>query len=228
VLHPVGPLTAAVYWRRRLMVLTLLLAVLGGGGWLGVSLVTREPEGTRTVASSSSAGTSAPGTPALERVVPSLASVQTPTPPAPAAVAAPEPEVAAAPEPGGPCSDDMITVEVRGPGSVPAGSGPTLELVVTNVSPVPCERVLDEELQEIVLLDPAGARVWGSNDCQPESSDDVRVLASGEQVFFPLVWSGLTSEPGCAAPRAALPPGQYTLRGRLDTRVSGDTALTLT
>ena len=35
VLHPVGTLPAAVYWRRRLVVLVLLLAVLGGGAWLG-------------------------------------------------------------------------------------------------------------------------------------------------------------------------------------------------
>jgi hypothetical protein len=230
VLHPVGPLPAAVYWRRRLLVLTLLLAVVVGGGWLGVALITRDPEGTRTVASSSSAGTSAADTPALERVVPSLASVQTPTPPPTAAVTTPTPEVPvdAGPQPGGPCSDDMIAVEVRGPGSVPAGSGPSLELVVTNVSPVPCQRALDKELQEIVLLDGAGNRLWGSNDCQPESSDDVRILAPGEQVFFPLVWSGLSSEPGCAAPRTAMPPGQYVLRGRLDTKSSGDTPLTLT
>src|SRR3954465_6426212 len=38
VLHPVGPLPAAVYWRRRVLVLTLLVSVLGGGGWLGWGL----------------------------------------------------------------------------------------------------------------------------------------------------------------------------------------------
>lgn len=229
VLHPVGPLPAAVYWRRRLMVLTLLLAVGGGGGWLGVALATRDHGATEPAASTSSVSPEAPGTPALERVVPSLASVQTPTPPATAPVATtPVEPVDAGPQPGGPCSDDMIAVEVRAPASVPAGSAPSFELVVTNVSAVPCERVLDKELQEIVLLDAAGARLWGSNDCLPESSDDVRLLAPGEQVVFPLVWSGLSSEPGCAAPRTAMPPGQYTLRGRLDTRASADTPLALT
>ncbi|RBY84183.1 MucR family transcriptional regulator [Blastococcus sp. TF02A-26] len=229
MLHPVGPLPAAVYWRRRLMVLTLLLAVLGGGGWLGVALATREPEGTRPAASSSSAAPEPAEPPALERVVPSLASVQTPTPPAAASVPPPAPEVPVdtGPQPGGPCSDEMIAVEVRAPASVPVGSGPTVELVVTNVSPAPCSRVLDAELQEIVLLDSDGARRWGSNDCQPESSDDVRLLAPGEQAVFPLVWSGLSSEPGCAAPRTAMPAGQYVLRGRLDTRPSPDTPLTI-
>ncbi len=225
MLHPVGPLPAAVYWRRRALVLTLLLAVLGGGGWLGVALLTRDPADAGTAAGgTSAASTRAPATPALERVVPSLASVQIPSPlPAPSTAAPTAEAPPVGPQPGSPCSDDMIAVAVRAPGSVPAGSGPTFELVVTNVSPVPCVRVLDLELQEIVLLDQAGARLWGSNDCRPESSDDVRTLAPGEQVAFPLVWSGLSSEPTCTVARTPMPPGQYALRGRLDTRPSPDT-----
>src|SRR5215211_6490744 len=39
VLHPVGKLPAAVYWRRRALLLTLVLALLGGGAWLAVTLV---------------------------------------------------------------------------------------------------------------------------------------------------------------------------------------------
>jgi hypothetical protein len=77
-------------------------------------------------------------------------------------------------------------------------------------------------LQEILLLDGAGTRLWGSNDCFPEESSDLRTLAPGETLAFPLVWGGLTSEPGCTAPRATPSPGAYVLRGRLDTEVSPD------
>src|SRR3712207_3087989 len=118
-------------------------------------------------------------------------------------------------------------LEVRGPGSVPVGGKPTFELVVTNVSSVPCVRVLDEGLQEIVMSDAAGNRVWGSNDCFPGNSSDTRTLAPGESVAFPLVWGGLTSEPSCTAARTAPAPGQYALRGRLGTKVSADASLTL-
>jgi hypothetical protein len=229
VLHPVGPLSAAVYWRRRALVLALVLAVLGGGGWLGVALLrggAGDPGGSDAAATDSSAAPSeAADTPALERVVPSLASVQTPTAPATPSVVAPP---AAGPQPGDPCSDDMIAVQVRAPAGAPAGSSPTFELLVGNVSAVPCVRVLDEELQEIVLLDGAGARLWGSNDCQPESSDDVRTLAPGEVVSFPLVWSGLSSEPSCTVARQTVAPGQYVLRGRLDTRPSADIPFAVT
>ena len=225
MLHPVGPLSAAVYWRRRVLVLMLLLALLGGGGWLAFALATGgSGDADASAGGTSTTSTRPAGTPALERVVPSLASVQTPTPPASStATTAPRtPPPAAGPQPGDPCGDDMIAVAVRAPASAPVGSGPTFELLVTNVSAVPCVRVLDKELQEIVLLDTAGARLWGSNDCRPEASDDVRTLAPGEVVAFPLVWSGLSSEPTCTVPRTPMPPGQYVLRGRLNTAPSPD------
>jgi hypothetical protein len=222
VLHPVGPLPAAVYWRRRLLVLALLLAVLGGGGWLVVAAVTGGDGGTATSATAATTDAAAPGDepPALAQVVPALAGVQTPTPaPEPPAEPAPVP---ADPTPGGPCSDDMIGLEVRGPGSAPVGGKPTFELVVTNVSSVPCVRVLDAGLQEVLLLDAAGNRVWGSNDCFPEATSDTRTLAPGESVAFPLTWGGLTSEPSCTAERRTPAPGQYVLRGRLDTKTGPD------
>jgi hypothetical protein len=226
VLHPVGPLPSAVYWRRRLLVLLLVVAVLGGGGWLVVAVASGGP-GSATAAATPT-GTPAEPTdpPALEQVVPSLASVQTPTPPpvvpeSPAATQ-PAPAEVPAPTPGGPCGDDMIGLEVRSPGSAAVGGRPTFELVVANVSAVPCVRALDKELQEVVLFDGAGTRLWGSNDCFPEASDDTRTLAPGETVAFPLVWGSRTSEPTCTAERTVLGPGQYVLRGRLDTKVSGD------
>jgi hypothetical protein len=226
VLHPVGPLPAAVYWRRRLLVLTLLLAVLGGGGWLLVAALTGGGSGATATAAATTSPPAEPAAepPALERVVPSLASVQTPTPaPEPAAEPAPEP----APTPGGPCSDDMIELAVRTPGSAPVGGKPTFELVVSNVSTVPCVRVLDAGLQEVLLLDGSGNRVWGSNDCFPESGSDTRTLAPGESVTFPLVWGGLTSEPSCTAERTTPAPGQYAVRGRLDTEVSAEVPFTI-
>jgi hypothetical protein len=229
VLHPVGPLPAAVYWRRRFLVLAGTLGVLGGGGWLGVAAVSSGSSPDTVAVAADAAPAPAP---ALDQVAPSLAAVQVPTPaptPSSAAPTTEAPPTAPGPVSGGPCADDMIGVEVRpDPASTPVGSKPTFDLVVTNVSPVACVRTLDKGLQEIVLLDAGGNRVWGSNDCFPEASSDVRTLQPGEAVEFPVLWSGLGSAPGCAGERSAPGPGSYVLRGRLDTKTSPDATLTLT
>jgi hypothetical protein len=227
VLHPVGRLPARVYWRRRLVVLTVLLGVLAGGGWLTLRLV---DGGLGPVAAAPTTSSSAVPTPALERVLPSLAAVRTPEagPGMPGAemrrTPVPQP---AGPTPGGPCTDDMIDLAMRAPTVVPAGSTPRLEIVVRNVSDVPCVRRLDKELQEILLLDPDGERVWGSNDCFPEESDRSRTLAPGEGVALTIVWGGLTSEPECAGERTTPPAGLYLLRGRLDAKTTPDRRIRL-
>jgi hypothetical protein len=122
----------------------------------------------------------------------------------------------------------MIGLEVRTPGTAAVGSKPTFELLVSNLSAVPCVRALDKGLQELLLLDSAGNRIWGSNDCFPEASSDPRTIAPGETVTIPLVWGGLTSEPTCTAPRSNPPAGNYVVRGRLDTKISADAPLALT
>lgn len=226
--HPVGALPAAVYWRRRVTVLVVLLAVLGGLGWGGYQWVTGPNDADTTNAATSTASTST-RPPRLEQVVPPIAGVATPTPPElpvvdDAATTAPAPP---APVAGDPCSDDMLAVEVRVPAAVASGSKPTFELLVANVSAVPCVRALDKGLQELVLLDASGNRLWGSNDCFPEVTSDTRTLAPGETVTFPIVWGGLSSEPTCTAARSPLPPGNYLVRGRLDTEQSADAPLTI-
>ncbi|MEI4277001.1 MucR family transcriptional regulator [Klenkia terrae] len=234
MLHPVGELPAGVYWRRRALVLGIALSVAGGGGWLAASV----GSGTTPVtpaASSDSAAEPSLDTPSLEQVVPSLAAVQTPaeqTPleSAPVATETAPPPVApaAGPVEGQACTDDMLAVDV-----VPAapqaavGTKPTFTLVVTNIAGVSCTRSLDAGLREVVLLDAAGTRVWGSNDCFPERSSEPRTLAAGEAVSFPVQWGGLTSEPTCTVTRANPPAGAYQLQGRLDTKVGGATPFTL-
>jgi hypothetical protein len=220
VLHPVGPLPAAVYWRRRTLVLTLLLSVLGGGGWLGYAVATgRFDQRTTTAAAPSSAPVAVPS---LERVVPSLAGVRIPASSAEVASS-----TSATPTAPVACTDDMIAVEVRTPGTAAEGTQATFALLVTNAAPVPCVRSLDEALQELVLFDALGDRLWGSNDCLPGTGSDPRTLAPGEVVSFPVEWSGLTSEPTCTAPRVPLPPGAYVVRGRLDTIVSAGAPFTV-
>ncbi len=229
MLHPVGPLPAAVYWRRRVLVLLLALSVLGGGGWLGLLGVQRW---RATAAAPRPAAATAPlPTPALERVMPSLAVVGLPssarssaTPPVPTTGPAAS-ALSRSPVPQ--CTDDMIAVAVSAPASAPAGSRPSLQLVVTDISAGACARDLAAGQREIVLVDSRGSQVWSSADCAPASTGDVRTLAAQQAVSLPVAWDGLTSDPTCAGPRIAPPKGHYVLRGRLGTKKTADVPLTL-
>jgi hypothetical protein len=228
VLHPVGPLPTAVYWRRRLLVLTLLLSVLGGGGWLGMTYLGRRPAQSSLASAAATSPRTVVPTPSLEQVVPSLAGVAIPTAvPAASPAAVTAAPTTAAPAAGGPCSDAMLSLQLHAPASAAVGTRPTFELVVTNTSAVPCVRAVDSALQQMVLLDAAGNRVWGSSDCAAAGTSDTRTLAPGEALSFPVTWRGLTSEPTCTAPRVTPPPGAYVLRGRLDTLTTPDVPLTL-
>src|SRR3954469_3992958 len=114
VFPPVGELPARVYWRRRLLVLALLFAVLGGAAWLGFALIAgRDGEAAATGESSTVPG------PLLERVAPSLSAVATPDPPPRRAT----PQVpASASVAGGPGTEEMLRLEVRAPAPAAVGS----------------------------------------------------------------------------------------------------------
>ena len=225
MLHPVGKLPAAVYWRRRALVLLLLLSFLGGGGWIAVSGLQRW-RASAGAPVPAAASTPLP-TPALEQVVPALPGVRLPS-------AAGSTTAAGVPVPAGlgtaaaPCTDDMIALAVRAPATVAVRSTPVFQLVVTDTAPVPCVRDVAKGRQEIILLDPAGTRLWSSGDCAPDPAGDVRTLTPGQAVAFQVAWDGMTSDPTCAGPTVAPAAGHYVLRGRLGTKMSADAPLTLT
>ncbi|PRZ43198.1 hypothetical protein CLV47_103256 [Antricoccus suffuscus] len=93
-----------------------------------------------------------------------------------------------------------------------AGDKPRLILSVVNKSTVPCIRDLNAAGQELLIFDAAGGRLWSSNDCYPESSNDTRTLAAGQKVDYTVIWSGKVSEPTCTAPRPLLGPGTYAVQ----------------
>lgn len=200
MLHPVGPLPAAVYWRRRVLVLLLAGAVVGGGGWLATTAIDWRP---------GPAEASSGGSPARGQVLPSLAGAQAPTPV---------------------CTDEMIDLTVRAPAAAVVGSRPTFQLVVTNMSTAACVRSLGAEQQEIVLADATGQRIWSSADCLAEGtgSQSRTTLTPGQAVSLDVVWGGRRSEPTCMAERVSPPPGRYVLRGRVGTKAAPEVALTLT
>ena len=79
VLHPVGKLPARVYWRRRRVLLGLLLSSCGGGGWIGWAA---PPVGCRCTPTAA-AGPRRPRRARAPSVLPSLAATRPLVPPPP-------------------------------------------------------------------------------------------------------------------------------------------------
>lgn len=248
---PVGPLPAAVYWRRRWVAVGSAVAVIVALTW-GLAALTRSSDHTGTTRPASRVAVSAPqetspppAAPISAALLPATlpSQAQPSTAPQPGAVgstpttpAAPEPTPAvtaqAAPTPPPapppdpvPCTNEMIAVRAEVDGAEhPVGERTLLRLVVTNSSDRPCVRDLDPVRQEIVVWSAdGGQRLWSSNDCSSAKGANPRTLQPGEPVSFSVRWAGRTSAPGCPARRETVPVGEYRLLTRVDDVISPPT-----
>lgn len=127
-----------------------------------------------------------------------------------------------------PCPDSAITLTVssRQP-SYPVGDPPVLMLTVRNIAKVTCLRDVGA-WQEQILLYAGKTRLWSSNDCYPDGAKDVQALKPGQAITSMVVWSGLSSQPGCAGRRVRVPAGTYQLVGQLGTLTGKPGRLVLT
>ncbi|MFN2625521.1 MAG: hypothetical protein ABR520_05495 [Mycobacteriales bacterium] len=199
IVHPRGPLPASIYWRRRAVLLgVLLVAVLllrscvGGGG-----------DGSATLrgAGSSATPSSTAGSPAR-----SAAASRAPV---------------ASGSPGAPCRLATLqigaTTDAR---SYPAGVRPKLTLSVRNVGPTSCRIDLGQPARELRIVSGTD-RVWSSDDCSQGGGSNPVALQSGEIRSFSVTWFRRRSAPGCVGGQPSVPPGTYRVIGRIGDFVQG-------
>ncbi len=249
--EPVGPLPAAVYWRRRGVALAAVVAVLAilpsaagavlhpapAPGPAPATGVVDRAAGLDLDGAGSAAGPYDPA-PANEDATPATGpSTAEPTATDPTTTERLRPDdsahhlvAAATPVPVPPtgpvpCTNAMLAAAAEvDPAVHPVGSRPVLRLVLTNTSGQPCVRDLDPARQEIVVWSADGRdRLWSSNDCVNASTIDLRTLVPGRPVAFALTWAERTTTPGCAQPRTLVPAGTYRLLVRLDDLISPPT-----
>ena len=223
---PVGPLPAAVYWRRRAGAFAAVVVVLVLGVWVvatagGGADGDADGDGAQFAAGAPPVVAAPSSSPA-----PSTASPAAPTPPPPTPLA---PVLPAAPPPGG-CPDAVVGVQAQSAASTfPVGTEPEFRLLVTNTGPVACVVDADASRQEVLVhLADGVTRVWSSNDCYGSGTPDPRSLAPGEQLVFPVAWSGLSSAPGCAGERMPVLGGEFRLAVRFGALVSAPVPFSLT
>jgi hypothetical protein len=210
----VGPLPAAVYWRRRGVVLVGVLIVVvvfsyACGGW-------SRPAG----AGPSGAKTSPSPTP----LHPVIGATPTPTP---------SPTPFTLPGLTQPCTDEEMQVSAAAvPAQVAYGTPISLTITLRNASARSCERNIGADVQELRIL-AGGTLIWSSDDCSPNHGNEVSTFEPGQEAKFALTWNGRVSRTGtgtvtCLATALAPQPGVYQVIGRLGDKLSEPFTLRLT
>lgn len=214
-----GPLTPAVYWRRRLFVLGVVAALL----LITVNLV-RGNDGTpddasakaTTVAGGSSAGAS-----------PSSAPTTTPTgkkdgknggkrggkkggattPSAPTTPAYTPPPAPVLVDPVGFCADSDVSVSPYVTGAV-AGRAVTITLRLRTITAAACTwRISPGHLAFKITQD--GEETWTSRECRRKVPTDSVVVRQAVTSTYDLTWSSRLSDAGCPTLAAFAQPGEY-------------------
>ena len=209
-----GPLTPAVYWRRRVFVLGVVAALLliavnvvrGNGdnldaGTVSATIVAAEPtapastpavdgtDGEQKKGRGKGAGRGRPADPAPSQ------PVYTP-PPAPVLV-----------DPVGSCADDDIAVSPYVVGAV-AGRTVTITLRLRTISAEACTwRISENHLALKITSD--DEEVWASRDCPRKLPKDSVVVRQAVTSTYDLTWNSRLSDVGCPKLTAFAQPGDY-------------------
>lgn len=221
----VGPLPAAIYWRRR--------AVVIGGVLVAVLMTAYACQATGSPANSSKVSAT-PTAPAGSNP----SSDPSPTPSV--GVIAPAAEVSASPtptsEPGVDpklCTDSELRVTVRsGRVSLARGAELTITLLVKNTAKRSCTRDVGADAQELRLVQ-GTEKVWSSDDCGGLRGHDVRQFPAGHERSYTVIWNGKSSrycvKTGKRTPDGPEPKaGEYQLFGRVGTDLSEPLDIKLT
>jgi hypothetical protein len=244
----VGPLPPAVYWRRRALVLGVLLLIVIA---LFVSCGGEDDGNQRGNGASSQAPTPVPAgsTPDEE---PSFSDAQPgggPSLPAPEDLVSQPPGAngqsdpnaqssagtnatgtnANVTAPAGACTDQEVSVTpVPAVTAAKRGAPVVIRLKIKNVGARPCTRDLGAGAQEL-YMDQGARKYWSSDTCSTDRGTNLRQMRSGAEYEYTVTWNGRQSSkctaalPGGPAP----PPGTYEIRGRLGTKVSQPVAMTI-
>lgn len=228
----VGPMSPAVYWRRRAVVLgAVLLLVL-----LTVSLCNSARRSNGADQRSTGAGGGAAASVDPTASDPGLPVVQDsggngggggdlPGPsgnPGDGSVGGGggsfEPDAPA-------CTDAQLSVTVV---VQRLSSGYYLTLKVRNISTTACNRDVGSGPQELHVLNSANEVVWSSDFCQIAShAPDVRTFQPNIEARFKLWWNGKAVQGPHCGRSSVLPPATYQVFARLGTKLSPPVSLVI-
>lgn len=174
---------AAIYWRRRLVLLALLLA--------GVWLVLRFTGGDDAPKPPAAAAAPKPA----PAVVPTNGAL----------------EVALAADSRG-CDPEKVRITPSIPSDQPSGEAVTIDLVVSSTEKGACTlKPSDADL--IAVISANGNPVFDSTVCTSSLlTEDVQLAGGGWATIAPTTWSGRGSGRSCARTETFAGPGRYTVQ----------------
>jgi hypothetical protein len=219
----VGPLSPSVYWRRRALVLGVLVLIVlgivyavGGGPSAGTG-----PHLSSTASGSPTAAPTGTDSPTPTAFTLPVSSVTGRSPTGTGSVM------------GSNCMDSEIQLTAASsPATVRVGEAVIFTLKVKNISGRTCNRNTGSIPQELRLVQ-GDVVVWSSDDCASGTPYDFEQPFTPDfEKVFDITWDGLRSrdESGaktCAAPGTRPVGGAYELVARLGTLFSTPTPVTL-
>jgi hypothetical protein len=205
--NPVGPQPPAVYWRRRLLLVLGVIAVI-----VVIALIVNRPSGKPAGDKTPDPGSSS-GTPS-----------DTPSPgpsfTTPAGGTGGTGDAAA-------CAPASVTVTaITNASSYAAGSQPQLSMNIMNSGSAPCTYDVGTGAQEYIITS-GNDRIWDSRDCQTTPTSTPQVLQPGVPLSTtPFAWDRTrSSATTCSTTRPAVVAGgaSYHLGVKLGTSESAAT-----
>jgi len=208
----VGPLPAAIYWRRRAVVLVGLAMI--------VLIVFYACTGTDSNAGAGALPTPTPTTsttPVATSTAPATATT-TSSSPTPTPFTLP---VAAAT---GSCTDlEMEVSATAAAAEVKRGQPIDFTIKIKNISTRTCARDIGADMQELQLRD-GTTIIWSSDDCGANHGHDDRQFTPGMEVSYTRTWPGLRSRGGNNTVDCTITispdPARYQVVARLDQKFS--------
>lgn len=206
-----GPLPTSVYWRRRLVALTIaavlvvVIAKLLGHGSGGSSAVQVAATGQASTAPTTTSSSPVSTTPTPSTTATPYSSTE----PSPTAPISTGPTTGAVSAPGGQCQPADVVVTPSVTGAV-VGEPVTIDLAVqTRTEPACTWTVSPSTLQ--VKVTSQGSPVWSTVDCHHAIHGQQLTLSDTGPTQTSLTWGGHTSDAMCSSHSPWAGEGTYTV-----------------
>jgi hypothetical protein len=205
-----GPLPPSVYWRRRLVVLTVGLVVI----WSLVHLLGGGSDDTPKAAPAAAITSDTPqpspsGSPTGDTtLVPATGAASPPTSATPST--SPTPTVL--PTPTGPCapSDVSVTPSV---GTATAGSAVTVVLNLQTFNTPACTWQVDHKTMQVKITTAKGDDIWSTVQCKNALPSSTVTLYKDQPTPVTMTWSSKEADAACDGHTDWAPIGAYQVTG---------------